>query len=316
MLWIAATLLLQGFEVGPVAPPPCPDPMLVAASRTGRFVVVAEAKKLHVLDGETLKPVHAIDFECTAVGFDAKDETLSVVGGQLVRFETKGWKETFRADLPDVGLLTPRQVFRGVVVDLRRLSPPDGWVAGQAAVEADGAVYYRVKGGFLSVAREREGKLVAERLVSDLAPHECTVDRILAVGPEFVIVQLDRVGGLAQKGHAYTLAGSVGPLAAGVLGGELGMVTKESLNTYSTRTWKNLSVNGSKGNESAVFDGRRGRFLIADAEGLRSWDGKKDSAAKPIDGITGKFRGLSLDGAGARLYALDDTWLRCWRLKD
>lgn len=302
-------------EPGPAVPLPCKEPILMTASSAGKFIVVAEAKKIHVLDGGTLKPVHAVDFECTAVGFDAKDETLTVVGTQAVRFETKDWKETFRADLPDVELRTARQAVERIVVDLRRLEP-EGWVAGQALVTPDGGIYYRSKGGRLSLARESDGKLVGEAVVEELREDWTRVERVFTAPPGPSLVQLSGTAGVVVKGKVYTLAGSSQPLAVGIQGDRASLVTRKSLNTYSTVTWKNLSARGGGENEAAVLDAKRDCFYIACGDGLCSWDGRKGSDDKPIEGVAGNIRGLAIDGAATRLYGVEKEKLRSWHLKD
>ncbi len=336
MIRLALALLLQALEEGASVPLPCRDPMLIAASSTGRFLVVAEARKAHILDGDTLTPVHAVEFECTAVGFDAKDEILTVVGREVVRLRTKDWKTAFRAELPDVELRKAAAVVGGIVVDLRRLDPPDGWLAGQALVGRDGAVYYRSKDGHLSVAREVEGKLAGEVLTSERREDFHAVHRVLAVLPDTILVDLGGATGIVLRKRLYTLAASGFPLALGASGDTVSGVHRRTFNVYSSKSWKNLGARAveeegegprparrqlappatGEGNRAAVFDSKRSRFYIARGDGLRSWDGSKDAPDKPLEGMTGNFRGLALDGGATRLYGVERERLRSWRLKD
>jgi hypothetical protein len=336
MIGLAFAFLSQTFEEGAAAPLPCKDPILLAASTTGKFAVVAEGTKVHVLDGEMLKSVHAIDFECTAVGFDAKDEILTLVGTSVVRLRTSDWKQIFRADLPDVELRKSAVVIPRIVVDRRQLDPPAGWLGGQALVGPDGAICYRSKGGQLSVAREAEGKLSSEDLTSEREEEIYPVTRVLSVLSDSVIVDVGGLTGVALRKRLYTLATSGLPLAFGPSGETVSGVHRRSFTLYSTKSWKNLGtrfVEGAGeaplplrgkgeaetsevGNRSAVFDSKRSRFYIARGDGLRSWDGSKDGIDRSVPGIEGRLLALSLDGASGRLYALEGEKLRSWRLKD
>lgn len=312
-----AFLSQVGVDEAASAPLPCPEPILITASATGRFVVVAGGENVHVLSGETLNSVHEVDFESTAVGFNAKDETMTVVGTQVVRFETRGWKETFRADLPDGQFRKPPKVRGEIITDLRWIPTPEGWLAGQAMVSPDGRIYYRTKQGRLSVAREVEGKLLAESVAAEFREEGVEINRVFTVPPGPTLVQLDGVTGTVVNGRAYHLARSNSPLAVGLRGSEMALVTRHSLNVYSTTTWKRLSAHETAGeNEAAVFDARRGRFILADGLGLRAWDGKMGSADGAIQGASGRFSGLAIDAAASRLYGLEAKKIRCWRLKD
>lgn len=337
---LLALALQAALEEGAQSPLPCKDPLLVAASSTGKFLAVAEAKKVHVLDGGTLKPVHAVDFECAAVGFDAKDELLTLVGTQVVRLETRGWKETFRADLPDVEFRKPAEKEERIIVFPRR--PPDGWLAGQAKVSPEGDVYYRSKGGHLSVAREVGGKIVGEALTAEQPDVFGRIERVLAVFPEMVIVDLQGITGvvllLKPRQQWYTLARSGSPLVFGSSGETFSGVHRKSFTLYSVRTLKQLWLRDLEGNEegvgfpvfgrrgrrqelpggnaAAVFDAKRSGFWIARGDGLHWWDGRKESGDRPVEGVTGTFSGLAIDGAGSRLYGVEQGKLRIWRFKD
>jgi hypothetical protein len=314
LLAIASQALL---EKGPAVPLPCKDPSFLAASSTGKYVVLGEAKKVHILDGETLGPLHAIEAEVTAAGFDPRDETLTLVGAEAVRYETKGWKETFRAELPGAQIRHPRAAAGRILVDLRQLEPPGGWVSGQALVGPEGEIYYRSKDGHLSVARESGGKCEAEVLTSQRNPDlPLRVDRVLAVTPGAVVVETGHITGVVLRKGTYTLAASGRPLAVGVSGDTLPAVLAKGFNVYSTKSWKNLSAAASEENAAAVFDPKRACFYVAGESGLRSWDGRAGSAVKELEGPGVLIRGLAVDGAGTRLYGVDLEKLRSWRLKD
>lgn len=313
-LLLALLQQVPALEEAAASPLPCKDPILIATSNAGKFVVIAEARKVHVLHAETLKVAHTLEFESTAVGFDPEDKTLTVVGNEVIRLDTQSWKETFRADLPDHQLRKAAELVRGIVVDLRRLEPPEGWIAGQAWVTAAGEIYFRSRDGNLSKAIEKEGKLTRDTIAESWGEH--TVNRILGVMPAAVLVDLSGGAGVVLKGRAYALIGSSGPLAVGAAGKNVALVTRSTKNVYDAATWKVRSAMECQENRAAAFDSRRGWFFIARGNSVHAWDGQDPGAEHQLVESKEPISGLALDSGSKLLYAVQGEKVRAWRIKD
>jgi len=321
MSWLFLSLALQpALEEGPSVPLPCKEPYFLTASATGKFVAVGEAKAVHVLDGQTLGLLAKIDLECTAVGFDERDETFTAVGAALVRLETAGWRETLRGPLmqasfakkdsrfPKTGIRFPDSV-----VQAHR----EGLEPGQALVTPKGEVYYRSKGGQLSVATV-EGEAVKSSVLSEgrSGPVEgLEVEGVLAVSGETAVVEIDRITGVVLKGKIYSLAASGEPLAAASFGKRVALVMKEKDGAYDTTSWKCLEQQEAE-NEAAAFDVKRGWVFASGKGALRAWNAFNSGVEARYGKAAGRFTHLAVDGASTSLYAADAKTLLSWRLKD
>jgi hypothetical protein len=139
---------------------------------------------------------------------------------------------------------------------------------------------------------------------------------VLTVPPGPTIVRLGAGTGVVLKGRSYGLAGSLDPLAAGARGAEMSVVARKSLGVYSSTTWKSLAQLDTEESRAAVFDAKRGRFYLSRGEELRVWDGAKENQDRAIEGVSGRFHALALDGGAARVYGVEKEKLRSWRVKD
>src|SRR6185295_19056110 len=80
---------------------------LMTVSRSGKYLVFGRTNKLDVWNSEDLSRVRVLDRNWTGFGFDEKDEHLIVVDDDLVRLETKTWKEVSKETLEGIELRRP-----------------------------------------------------------------------------------------------------------------------------------------------------------------------------------------------------------------
>jgi hypothetical protein len=273
-------------------PLPSTSPARIEASRTGRFLALLGGKDIVVLDGRSLATLTRIQADATALGFDAKDETLWIVGAEVARFDTAEWKERARGALPDAGLLSaPRP--------------------GQALVTPEGVVYYRSEKG-LARAREEGGAWTSETFA---VPFDETsrIHGPIAVSGPTVLLSFGGHGGVASGGKAYGLAASEAPLGFSFLEGRIAFVGRKGEAFYHPTTFK-ATWHREGLNTAAAFEPKRGRVYAAGTEGIRSWTAAAPETVR--EGPRGRFTGLAVDGASERLYAEDGRTLRAWTLAD
>lgn len=64
----------------------------MAASHTGKYLVIGESERILVLEGDTLKTVTEIPCRWTGFGFDEDDRRLLVVGSEVISVDRSAWK--------------------------------------------------------------------------------------------------------------------------------------------------------------------------------------------------------------------------------
>lgn len=282
---IAFCLLLQiRLEAGPSTP--LAEPAALFASRTGKFLVLVRPKGVEILDGATLASLKKLEGAATSVGFDAKDETLWVVGPELARFDVADWKERFRAALPDVEVWSRRA----------EIAPR------QALVLPDGQVLYRSKGGGLSEAKELDGKLVSAARVPPPLDAETEISGLLGTsGPNALVMFYKHSSSGAQaRDRAYRLVMTSGPFALDGVAGRIVGVCEEGEAIYDPKTFK-VSWHRKGPFTAGAIDVLRGRVFRAGMGGIRAWSVEDPETV--VEAAMGRFIALAV--GGKRLYGIE-----------
>jgi hypothetical protein len=289
----------------------------LTVSRTGKFVVIGRSDRLEILSAEDLTLVRDLKGPWTGIGFDEKDEHLLVVDGDLIRIDTKEWKEKGRELLDGIELLRPK-------VLLQRHGVPT-FKPRQAYIADDESVYYRSKGGGVSRAMRKDGKLVAERLTSGAPEEDYKIEGIVGriEKTPLLLLVAGRAGILYQE-RAYFLIASSGTVMGAPCGDLVAFVGGPYEGLYDPKTWKvreHRPPSGRVGDEDpsrhdAVVDPRSGWVLVAEEAGLRAWNTKDFARESRYQELHEPCLKLALDAANRVLYTLQEEKLRRWKLKD
>jgi hypothetical protein len=302
---------LEATTSADLEPGPC---TLLAVSRTGKFLVIGRPDLLEIRTAADLMPLRFLKGPWTGFNFDEKDEHLLLVDGALVRIETKEWKEKSREPLEGIELLPPRSNL-----------PPAGaatFVPRQAYVADDGSVYYRTKDGGVSRAVRREGKLVVEKLTSEIPGDDYKVEGIVgAMDTTPFLVLKYWMAGILEQQRPCSLAGSSGTLMGALCGDVAAFVGGPYEGLYELRTWRIKSIRHGKGSwdvtrNDAVADPKSGWVIVAEKSGLRAWNTKDFAAESRYKEFTEPCLKVALDAGNRVLYTLEAEKIRRWKLKD
>jgi hypothetical protein len=302
---------LEASTTADVEPGPC---SLLTVSRTGTFLVLGRADVLEIVTAADFRPVRLLKGPWTGFSFDEKDEHLLLVDGELIRIDTKEWKEKSREPLEGIELVSSLAKFvkAGAPTFLPR----------QAYIADDGSVTYRTKGGGVSRAARKDGKLVVERLTSGIPEDDYKVEGIVGAmeTTPFLLLPRGKAGILSSR-HPHSLVASSGTVMGTGCGEFAVFVGGPYEGLYDPRTWKvkfhrheEDADGGSR--HDAVVDSKSGWVLVADAKGLRAWNTKDFAAESRYKEFTDSCLKLALDGGNRVLYTLEAEKLRRWKLKD
>jgi hypothetical protein len=302
---------LEASTSADVEPGPC---SLLTVSRTGKFLVIGRPDVLEIRTAADLMPLRFVKGPWTGFSFDEKDDHLLLVDGDLIRIDTKEWKEKSRNTLDGIELLRPKPPFR-----------PAGaptFHPRQAYIADDGTVYYRIKDGGVSKATRRDGKLVFERLTVDLFPEDHHVEGIVGAmeTTPFLLLKQRRAGIVSGQRPNYLIASS-GTLMGTLCGDVAAFVGGSYEGLYDPRTWKVKFIRQAEDSEEvtrndAVADPKSGWVIVAEKTGLRAWNTKDFKQESRYKEFTEPFLKLALDAGNRALYTLEAEKLRRWKLKD
>ena len=296
-------------------------PWVVKASSTGKFVALVHLKGVVLLEIETLKKVKEVEGRWTGLGFDEKDQTLTLAGESMVRYSTATWEETFRGKLEGA---IPHDTARDFVI-IERDVHPNGGVRlgfGESLVGRDGTVTYVTQKGGLSTARVTDGKIACEKLEFDATVWyaELGVRRILAGTGPALIVQMEKEARagvlLLDRKRVYPLAASDEAIGAALLGPSVALLCRTDSGVYSTRTWKHQGKNPGNGNVAGTFDPKRSLIWAARAGSIVAWSVTTPDAELKFADVKGDYSAMYLSGDGGVLYAMERKKLRSWKVKD
>jgi hypothetical protein len=303
---IAVLLLVQGLALDEdrAAPLEAERPRFLAATAQGRTLLVGEAGRVRVLDGETLATLDTVDFEATAAGSDAQERHLYLVGTSVLRIEARFRKESLRVELPEAALE----------------KEPDGGLAPlQAALGPDGRIYYRGTDDRLLAARWDGEHLSAEEHARPRRfRYTGSVRRVLGTGTEGAVLiadgSIERGGVALPERGIFSLAGAYGTLGAGVAGPRALVVGREGESLYDTTSWRVQWERAGQETTSAAFDPKNGWAFAAGPSGLRAIRISDPEKTSAFEGLAG-LGALAVDGLGRRLYAVQGKTIRSWKIR-
>ena len=307
------TLLMALLQQGPALVEPASTglstegPWAVKVSTTGKFVALVHLKGVILLETSTFKVAREIEGRWTGLGFDEKDEILTLAGESLVRVNTATWAELVRGSL-DRALPGHAQ------------AKALGY--GESLVGRAGRVVYVAQKGGLSIATVVEGKVVCAPVEVDTQMFDGTkIRRILADTGPALIVQMDddpRTGVvLLERKRVYPLAASAEPLGAALMGDSVALLCRKDSPSYSTRTWKHQRrKNSGEGNVAGTFDLKRSLTWAIRGGTLVAWSEVQPEAEIKFPDVKGDFSAMDVSADGTRLFAVEGKTLRCWRVKD
>jgi hypothetical protein len=268
----------------------------LALSRTGKYLVLGDAKWLHILDSKSLATVKQLEVQWTAFAFDEKDQHLLVVGSDVARFAARDWSLQFQAPLPETE--------KGPLP-----------VPGKALVLPDLDFYYCTKEGGLALGSVGDRKLTVKPMN---LKSEFGISRILGLVENQPVLGLEKnvKAGIIARGQVHFLPGSQYPLFAGEVGTLAVVIGLEEEALYSPRSWKVMAARSGEKNSCAAVDGASGWVFVGGPSGLRAWHLTRFQEPVRLDAFKEGVVQLALDGRQRMLFSAEKAAVRRWKISD
>lgn len=282
----------------------------LSVSTAGKYLVLQAPDLLDIRDAETLKPVKEISVKSIAIGFDAEDGRLLVVGESVLRYDTKTWTPQVLGELPDA----------------RFKSATSGADAGRlqlrlAFVTSELDIHYCSESG-VSTAVFDNGKLRTKKMGLNCPEWVGPISGLLDFTDSAVLLTLDGGRpGIAVEGRVNSLLACDHPILGTTYRGLGVCVGRNAEALYSAQSWKILQRRGQRedgeiANLCAAIDRTSGWVFVGDREGLRAWPVEKFATVVRYHQILTPVSQIAVPTSSRVLFTLEKNVLRRWKIGD